>query len=189
MPKRETLSINKLYKTLLLILIVVGPIYWLMFTTDGKRRTDTMVLWLFSGESIELNFDVLDRDFSEQDWKTVYPEVEWQCKGSQSASGSRVCISEIASYNGIPSSYLSVFFDDQSATREVKLVYRNQYHSDIGEDLMHQLGSPPSGAIADPSITDSERILQWKTSGGRVLIKQKLQRDEEPVLLWLADPD
>ena len=186
---RETLSINKLYKTLLLILIVVGPIYWLMFTTDGKRRTDTMMLWLFSGESIELNFDVLDRQFSEQDWKKVYPDVEWQCKTSQSSLGQRICFSEIASYNGIPSSYLSVFFDDQSATLSVKLVYRDQYHSDIGEDLIHQLGSPMANGLSGPQDAASDQILQWKTAGGRVLLKQTLQRDEEPVLLWLADND
>ncbi len=185
---RETLSINKLYKTLLLILIVVGPIYWLMFTTDGKRRTDTMMLWLFSGESIELNLDVLDSQFSEQDWITVYPDVDWQCKASQSSFGQRVCFSEIASYNGIPASYLSVFFDDESATRSVKLVYRNQYHSDIGEDLQYQLGSPMSNDTTDAAINASDQILRWKTAAGQVFIKQTLQRDEEPVLLWLADP-
>ena len=34
--KRETLAMSKLYKTLLLLAVVVGPIYWLMFTDDGK---------------------------------------------------------------------------------------------------------------------------------------------------------
>lgn len=178
-PLREnTLSINKLYKTLLLILIVAGPIYWLMFTIDGKRRTDTAMLWLFSGESIEINFKILDSSFTESNWKTVYPDVSWQCKPSTSSFGERLCFSDIASYNGIPAQYLSVFFDGPH-TKAVKLVYRDQYHSDIGEDLVFQLGNPIN--------TSNDQILSWNTEFGRVLLKQSLHRGEEPVMLWLAN--
>ena len=185
-PLREnTLSINKLYKTLLLILIVAGPIYWLMFTTDGKRRTDTAMLWLFSGESIEINFEALDRHFTEDNWKAVYPGLEWQCKSSASPFGERLCFSDIASYNGIPSQYLSVFFDGPY-TKTVKLVYRDQYHTDMGEDLVHQLGKPANANVPYADNASSDEVLQWQTDSGRILLKQSLGRGEEPVMLWLS---
>ncbi len=185
-PQREnTLSINKLYKTLLLIAIVAGPIYWLMFTTDGKRRTDTAMLWLFSGESIEINFSALDPKFTEDNWKEVYPALDWQCRASSSPFGERVCFSDIASYNGIPSQYLSVFFDGPF-TRTVKLVYRDQYHSDMGEDLLYQLGKPVNANVPYAENASSDQVLQWQTDFGRILLKQSLERGEEPVMLWLA---
>jgi hypothetical protein len=182
---RETLSINKLYKTLLIIVIVVGPIYWLMFTTDGKRRTDTMMLWLFSGESIEINFQVLDSHYHENDWMKVYPDLSWQCKDTESSFGSRVCFSAISSYNGIPANYLSVFFSSEW-TSAVKLGYRDQYHSDLGDDLLFQLGQPDNASNSGASLASAEGIFIWSTPHGQVFLKQSLQRGEEPVLLWLA---
>ena len=180
---RETQSLWKLYKTLLLIVIVAGPIYWLMFTTDGKRRTDTVVLWLSGGESIEVNFRALDRHFDKHDWKTIYPDLDWQCKDTQSRLGKHVCFSEIASYNGIPSSYLSVFFNE-TGTSAVKLGYRDQYHDEIGEDLLYQLGQPVS--VTDPAQGKPD-IYQWRTENGQLLLKRSLIRGEEPVLIWLAN--
>ena len=185
-PQREnTLSINKLYKTLLLIVIVAGPIYWLMFTDDGKKRTDTAMLWLFSGESIDVNFAALDTQFREEDWKKVYPELDWQCQASQSPFGDRLCFSDIASYNGIPASYVSVFFNGP-LTSAVKLVYRDQYHSDMGADLSHQMGPPANANIPYNENASTDAVLQWNTDFGRVMIKQTLKRGEEPVMLWLA---
>lgn len=186
--KRETLSINKLYKTLFFLALVAGPIYWLMFTEDGKRRTDTMVLWLFGGESIDINFAVLDPHFREDDWRSVYPELVWQCKDTQSSFGDRVCFSEIASYNGIPSQYLSVFFTG-SMTSAVKLGYRDQYHSEIGKDLLTQLGRPDNADVAYAENASTSPVLQWTTEFGRVLLKQQLDRGEEPAMLWLASTE
>ena len=180
---RETLPLWNLYKTLLLIIIVAGPIYWLMFTTDGKRRTDTMVLWLSGGESIEVNFKALDHHFNEQNWKTIYPDLDWQCKDTRDSLGKRVCFSKIASYNGIPSSYLSVFFNT-TGTNAVKLGYRDQYHDEIGEDLLYQLGQPIS--VTDP-VQSSPDLYQWRTQHGQLLLKKSLLRGEEPVLIWLAN--
>jgi hypothetical protein len=179
---RETAPIAKLYKTLVFIGIVVGPIYWLMFTDDGKRRTDTMVLWLAGGQTIEMNFKALDSHYKPEDWQRVYDHVEWQCQDSNSSLGNRLCYAEIASYNGIPSNYLSVFFQN-NVTNAVKLAYRDQYHNEIGRDLVEQLGKPvTSQAGNDPN----NHVLQWQTRYGQVLLKKSLQRGEEPVLIWLA---
>ena len=183
--QHETLSINKLYKTLMILVIVIGPIYWLMFTNDGKRRTDTVVLWLAGGEAVDINFAVLDPQFREEDWKSVYPNLDWQCQASRSPFGERICYADVAVYNGIPSNYLSVFFNGP-LTSTVKLVYRDQYHSDIGQDLLTQLGRPANADLPYAEDASSDPVLQWHTEFGRVVLKQTLQRGEEPVMLWLA---
>lgn len=176
---RETLPLLKLYKTLIIIGIVVGPIYWLMFTSDGKLRTDSMVLWLAGGESIDLNLKALDGQYREDEWRQIYPDLSWNCKSTESSLGNQVCYAEIASYNRVPSSYLSVFFK-YGRTSALKLVYRDQYHKEIGEDLLTQLGQP------DTPTQANKGVIQWTTLYGVVLLKEELQRGEEPVLIWLA---
>ncbi len=178
---RETIPINKLYKTLFFIALIVGPIYWLMFTPDGTRRTDSIVLWLAGDTPIDLNFKILDDRFRVKDWKLVYPDVEWQCSETRSSAlGEFFCYGEIATYNGIPSRYISVFFID-GVTSAVKLVYRDQYHSEIGRDLTEQLGKATLSAGAG----EREQVLQWHTGTGVVLLSVELARGEEGTLMWL----
>jgi hypothetical protein len=177
--QRETLEMSKLYKTLFFLAIVVGPIYWLMFTDDGKRRTDMMVLWLAGGATIDLNFRVLESAFSERDWKEVYNDLDWTCVANSSSLGEKHCTTEIASYNGIPSNYLMVYFTGDR-TSAIKLGYRDQYHSDIGNDLVQQLGQPLN-------LEDTrQEILFWNAGDGRLFLKRILQRSEDPVLLWVS---
>ncbi len=45
--KNAKIKIPKLYKRLLLIVIVVGPMWWLIFTEDGQRRSDMFMLRMF----------------------------------------------------------------------------------------------------------------------------------------------
>ena len=40
------MTLNSLYKRLFLLFLVLGPFFWLMFTEDGKRRTDLVLLSL-----------------------------------------------------------------------------------------------------------------------------------------------
>ena len=179
---RETMPIVRLYKTLVFIGIVVGPIYWLMFTDDGKRRTDTMVLWLAGGATIELNLQALDSNFRPADWQNVYDHVEWQCKDIASPYGNQLCEGEIASYNTIPANDLKVFFSN-GVTNYVELGYRDQYHNEMGRDLIEQLGKP---AVVPVDRKGSMHVLQWQTKHGFVLLKQELERGESPILIWRA---
>lgn len=179
------MAIPKFHKTLALIGIVVLPIYWLMFTADGQRRTDTLLLWIMGGDPIDINFQVLDGQYGPEDWKKVYGDVSWQCQNQTTSFGEQVCFSEISSYNGIPSRYVKVYFL-QNQTRAVKLVYRDQYHRQVGLDIQQQLGAPVQ-STADPAAPASEqRVLQWQTDHGLVLIKQELTEGDEASLLWLS---
>ena len=175
----------KIYKTVIIIAIVVAPIYWLMITEDGKRRTDTLMLWIAGGDPIDINFKVLDNKYSVEDWKKVYEDIDWQCEKQASTWGDEICYAEISSYNGIPAYYVSVFFSDNYASA-LKLVYRNQYHARLGEDLISQLGQPERVSAGMDAAPDSNSILRWPTDHGIVLLKQELgSGEEEASLLWL----
>lgn len=169
------------HKRFFLVLIVVAPMYWLLFTEDGKKRSDTVILWLAGGDPINLNFRVLDNHYSMQDWKKVFEDIEWKCQEQATTFGEQFCFSEISSYNGIPARYLSVFFRD-SHVNAVKLVYRNQYHQQLGMDLHQQLGTP----LLQKHDSQENDMLQWHTDYGMVMIKKEITPDEEASLIWLS---
>lgn len=175
-----------LYKKLLLLAMVFGPITWLMFTDDGQRRTDTVVLWLFGEKEIKMDLAVLDSHFTEADLKQVYPDLNWQCQTRQTPYGDQLCASRVGILNGIPSRYISFIFQDGQLSA-VKLNYRNNNHEQLQVQLRQQLGSPdlePRTTVA--TSPDAEEILQWRTAYGVVVMKRVLLSDEEPSLFWLA---
>ncbi len=169
------------HKRFFLVLIVIAPMYWLIFTDDGRRRSDTLILWLAGGDPIDLNFRVLDNRYSMEDWKKVFADIEWNCVDQKTALGDQYCFSEISSYNGVPARYLTAFFRD-SHVNAVKLVYRNQYHQQLGADLHQQLGTP---LLQSHESADND-MLQWHTDYGMVMVKTELTPEEEASLIWLS---
>lgn len=172
-------------KTAIIIVIVIMPIYWLMFTEDGTRRTDVLLLWMFGGDTIYLNLKDVDAQYSPEEWKQIYPDLHWQCENNQSTFGNYFCYSEIASYNGIPARYLSVFFK-QNRTSAIKLVYRSQYHESIGQDLLEQLGQPEYKQTQEGQFQKSEGIYRWVTQAGQILLKKDLDKHEKATVMWIA---
>lgn len=173
---------KSVHKRLFLVVIVVLPMWWLLFTDDGKRRSDTLMLWMAGGDPIDLNFKALNRDYSVAEWKQVFSDIEWNCEAKSTSFGDHYCYSEISSYNGVPARYLTVFFADDHV-HAVKLVYRNQYHQQMGADLHQQLGLPDRSR---PLPSSEEDLLQWKTDYGKVLIKAGIRPEEEASLLWIS---
>lgn len=174
----------KIYKTIILIAMICGPLWWLMATDDGMRRTDTLILWLSGGDPININFKALDKNYTTDEWRKVYEDIPWECTPQKSSWGDEVCIAEISSYNGIPSRYISVYFGNNHISG-VKLVYRNQYHDELGAELQYQLGRPQLVRGNDENTSEQPTLLQWQTDGGAVLIKQQLASgEEEASLIW-----
>ncbi|MCP3668639.1 MAG: hypothetical protein GY696_40190 [Gammaproteobacteria bacterium] len=169
------MRINKIYTTVLLIVIVVAPIYWLLGTEDGKRRSDTLILWVSGGDPIDINFKALDDLLTEKEWKNVYPDIAWKCGAEVSTWGTSLCTAEISSYNGIPAKYVTVFFVSDYASG-LKLAYREQYHQSLGKELQYQLGRPDGV---------SGGVVRWKLEHGVVLLKQLLEKNDEAALLWV----
>ena len=72
-----------LHKTILILILVFIPPYWLLFTDEGSRVSDTALLWLLGEDDIKVNVRELDSTFSQQDIRKVYPDNEWQCGKQQ----------------------------------------------------------------------------------------------------------
>ncbi len=183
--KNTKIKIPKLYKRLLLIVIVVGPMWWLIFTEDGQRRSDMFMLRMFSDGPFYLNLKELNSSFSEDEMHQVYPELTWQCKTEETPFGDRYCISKIGSFNDLPADQ-AVFFFRNHSINAVQVNYRHNYHETLGKDLRHQLGDPLPEAEIAKSIPSTSKVVHWRTNGGHVITKQILDKGEEPALLWLS---
>jgi hypothetical protein len=182
--KNAKIRVPKFYKRLLLVAIVVGPMWWLVFTEDGQRRSDMALLYMFGDEPLYLNLKVLDERFSEQEMRQLYPDIPWQCDQRDSAFGVRSCTGKIGSFNQVPADYVRLYFGD-STLNAVKVDYRQSYHGILGKDLNRQLGKPlPPFATDD--IPADESVVRWRADGGFVMAKKKLSKGDEPALLWLS---
>ncbi len=179
------LKLPTLYKRLLAFLIVIGPIFWLMLTEDGQRRTDSVVLYLWGEDEIKFNLEALDNQFTESELKKVFPDIEWLCQDQTSLFGNRMCAARIGIYNDIPARYIAVFFHDQWVN-SVKIVYRPTYHDQLILQLRQQIGTPISENSQDPETNQSVELLRWETGKGHILLKAALGDEEEPALLWFA---
>ena len=168
--------IPALYKKLLLFVIVAGPIFWLMFTEDGRRRTDLVALSLAGDPSVELRLDILASVATEEKFHEFLPDVTWQCQNTHSPFGERSCVSPIASFNDAPAHYLVLYFQN-NALQAMKVVYRRSYHDWLVALVDEMLGTPaPAGDV-----------LQWDTGKGLVLMQKQLaEQDGEPTLMWLS---
>lgn len=177
LTKPDRFKIPALYKKLLLLVMVIGPIYWLMFTDDGRRRTDLVILTLLGHPSVELRLDILAPAATEQEFREFLPDVEWQCRNTRSPFGERSCLSTIASFNDAPARNLVLYFEE-NAFQAMKVVYRSGYHDWLVALLRDMLGDP---------ATSAGGVLQWDTGKGLVLMQEQLSgQGEEPALMWLS---
>jgi hypothetical protein len=177
-------KLNPLYKRLLALVVVIGPIFWLVFTEDGQRRTDSVVLFLWGEDEINLNLEALDDQFTEAQLKEVFADIEWKCDAEVSSFGNRLCASHIGIFNSIPARYITVFFHDQWVNG-VKVVYRRIYHDQVIQQLFQQMGNPITENTSGAEVPGADAILRWNTGKGNVILKHKLGDEEEPALIWL----
>lgn len=177
MTKANRFKLPSLYKRLMAVIIVIGPIYWLMLTEDGRRRTDLVVLYLAGEPTVELRLDTLAPAASEERFREFVPDVEWQCENTRTPLGERTCMSPIGSFNGTPAHYMVLYYEE-NALQAMKVAYRDDYHDWLTAQLGRMLGQPASG---------ENGVLQWSTGNGLVLMQEELPPDsEKPTLMWLS---
>jgi len=160
---------KKLHKTLLILVLVLVPPYFLTLTDEGTRVSDNVVLWLFNKEAINLDFKALDSGFRAQEIKKVFPELTWQCGEESTAFGNSLCTAEIGSVNDFPSRYLSTFYFNNRLSA-LKIRYRQRYHDQILGHLIEQLGQPENveQAIKDMELVSRQtgftmhELKQWR---------------------------
>lgn len=174
--KSKRFKIPGFYKTLIALIVVIGPITWLTFTEDGRRRTDLMVLGFQDAPMVEMRLDTLGSAATEEKVREFLPEVNWQCKNQRTAFGERNCITPLGAFNDTPAHYLVMYFE-ADALQAMKVVYRGNYHDHLKGLLLQMLGQPKADA----------GVLQWTTDRGMVMIQTRLQDNaEEPTLIWMS---
>ena len=171
------MKLHPLYKRLMLLLIVIGPFFWLVFTTDGQRRVDLVLLSLWrGGATMDVAFAKLREDARESDLRGSFPDVPLSCEDRTNPFGNRICTAPIASFNGAPASYAVAYFDAGRLTA-LKLAYRRPYHDYVGQQLLLELGQP---------VSDDAGVWRWSAGDGLVLLPVQPPAREEPTVLWLS---
>ncbi|MES9941010.1 MAG: hypothetical protein ABW104_12865 [Candidatus Thiodiazotropha sp. 6PLUC2] len=178
------LKLPPLYKRLLAFVAVIGPIFWLVFTEDGQRRTDTVVLSLWGEDEIKLNLQALDNQVTESEFMQVFPDITWQCQDEVGPFGNRLCASRIGIFNGIPAQFITVFFHDKWVNG-VKIGYRREYHEHLKQQLWQQMGNPVPNSVTPQTTENRPSVLHWTTDNGHVILKDSLETNEEASLMWL----
>lgn len=180
------MKMNPLYKRVMALLIVLAPAYWLIMTEDGQRRSDAFMLQLFGKEVIDFNLAELDSGVTREDLtKTVFAEVPWQCRDQATDFGNQLCAGELGAFNGIPAHYITLYFVDERINA-LKVVYRNRYHEQMLLHLRRLLGVPSGLPQSGEAHPQADRIVEWRTEHGMVVVQQVLGEGEEAAMLWLA---
>lgn len=178
-------KLSGFHKTFLILLLVLTPPFWLLFTDEGARVSDTAVLWLFGEEDARLDVAELDAGFTRDDLKQVYSQLDWQCGEQRTALGQGLCAARIGTFNGFPSRSLTFFFVDGQVSA-AKVIYRERYHDQILGHYIGQLGQPDNVEAAIAEGPDADDVLVWTLDGGRLLMKKQLVPDDESAIVWLA---
>jgi len=174
-----------IHKTIFFLILVFLPPYWLIFTDEGSRMSDTALLWLLGEDEIKFNVRELNSGFTRAEIQTVFSENEWHCGAQDTPFGDNLCATQIGTFNGYPSRLLTLYFigDNISA---FKLIYRDQYHRQLLGYFIKQLGQPSNVEQAVSDSPDAASVLEWDLKQGVLLMKKELAKGDEPSVVWMA---
>jgi hypothetical protein len=177
--------IPRLYKTLLALAVVIGPIYWLMFTADGQRRTDLALMFLLGRPGFDAALESFDPSLTESKLRESFPALELQCSDAPSPLGDRLCVAVIGSFNAYPAKAVSLFFRGDTLSG-VKVLYQRAYHDEIRAWVERRVARlDPLAAPPSPEVSDG--VASWRLPGGTFVLKDgDLARADEPALVWLG---
>lgn len=174
-----------IHKTLLILILVFIPPYWLLFTDEGSRVSDTALLWLLGEDDIKISLGDLDSSFSADDIRKVYADNAWQCGRHMTDFGDALCAAQIGTFNGYPSHIVTFYFQSDRLSA-MKLLYRELYHDQVLGHLITTFGQPDNVAEALADGPDADNVLQWDLTAGVLVLKKELGQQDEPALIWLG---
>lgn len=174
------LRLHPVYKTTLLLAIVVGPLYWLTLTEDGQLRTDAVLLNLLGKPEINLTIEGLHSDLTEAQLRGLFPDLALACEIVETSFGNRACRAEIDLFNTLPArSFTLYLLGDQ--LRAVRIDYRSRSHTALVDQLRYRLGRDGQ---PDPDHPDT---LTWMVADGLILMPVKRPVDDkDAALFWLS---
>jgi hypothetical protein len=182
--------IPRLYKTLLALAAVLGPIYWLMLTEDGQRRTDLALMWILGRPSFDAALESFTDRLTEARLRESFPAIDFQCADGANPFGDRLCGARIGSFNQYPARGLSLFFEGERLSA-VKVLYPPAYHGRLRGWVERRVGrlaegAGGAGALAPQPVVD-DGVAAWRVPDGVLMLKDgELGRGDEPALLWLS---
>lgn len=178
------LRLNPLYKKLLILTIVIGPIFWLVFTEDGQRRTDLVMLYLFGKAELNLAIEKLHSNMTEAELRELFPDLELKCDDGANPFGDRLCTAEVGSFSAIPARAFTLFLQGDHL-RAAKLNYRRAYHETLRQQLTRRVGNPLSRSPQVPRVVEGP--LTWEVRDGLLLLPPKEPDAEaDAALMWLS---
>jgi len=172
------LKLPRIYKLILSLAVVAGPFTWLVFTEDGKRRSDVFLMQVMGTPSFNIGYDRLNAEVTEADIAAQFPKVDFQCGDQVTGFGERVCIAEIAAFNGMPARSAALFYA-AGTLNALQLDYRARYHETLVTGLRNGLGAPlaPVGS----------GVLVWNLDDGVVMLSSNQpEHEKDAALLWLT---
>ncbi len=179
------LRLNPLYKKSLMLLIVLGPIVWLVFTEDGQHRTDLAMLYLFGKGELNLAIEKLHSEMTEAQFRGLFPDLELACDQGANPFGDRLCSAEIGAFSAIPARAFTLFLQG-AELRAAKLTYRRAYHETLRQQLTRRLGDQDRRSLPGP--IDIEGPLTWAIEDGLLLLSaEEPKSDQEAALIWLSE--
>ncbi|EXJ15114.1 hypothetical protein [Imhoffiella purpurea] len=182
----KDLKLPKTYKTLLMLALVLGPFCWLAFTEDGQRRTDVALMALLGHPEFNPAIESFNGGLTESRLREVFPKLEWACADGSNPFGNRLCRADIGSFNQIPASNITFFFDGDRL-RAAKLVYRRAYHGLISDWLDRRLGGRGAASPVAAESRSAEGVETYQVDDGEIFLREgELGEDEEPALLWIS---
>lgn len=179
--------IPRAYKTLLAIAAVAGPIYWLLATPDGQRRTDMALMALLGRPAFDAALDRFSPRLDEPRLRERFPDLDLRCGDTPTPFGDRLCTAVLGSFNQYPAQGLTLYFRDGSLAA-VKVLYQSAYHQAIRAWAERRPGRLyQGGAPVGPRL--DQGVATWPVAEGLLVMKDGvLGPSEEPALLWVAAP-
>ncbi|QIK37713.1 hypothetical protein GWK36_06640 [Caldichromatium japonicum] len=179
-----TLKLPKVYKTLLMLAIVIGPFYWLTFTEDGRWRTDLALMGFLGRPDFNAALESFTSHLTESELRSTFAKLDWQCSAGANRFGNRHCAAMIGTFNQIPARSAHLFFQG-GALSAVKVVYQTAYHAQVRRWIERRAKTVQQGAL--PSAIADQGVIVQPVAGGVLLLPESApSKEDEPALIWMA---
>jgi len=188
---KRDFRIPRLYKTLVALAVVLGPIYWLMLTEDGQRRTDLVLMAILGRPPFDAALESFTDRLTEARLREGFPALELQCADGPNPFGDRVCAAPIGSFNQYPARAVTLYFRGGQLSA-VKVIYQPSYHGRIRGWAERRAGQAPQlpaqaepGSYPTPPVGGG--VAGFPVADGILVLKDGvLDKADEPALLWLS---
>ena len=178
----------RLYRTLLALALVLGPLYWMLFTPDGQRRTDLALLSALGRPAFDAALEAFSDRLTEPTIRATFPALALECAAdTRGPFGERRCTAAIGSFNQYPARAVAFYFQGEGL-RAVKVLYQPAYHARV-RAWMRQRPGRVAAADTGSSPAAPSGVVSRSVAAGTLLMKDgPLGQTDEAALLWISDP-